>query len=359
LQNAIVSAADSKYLPAACCALLSCIEDGGAAGQAEFFLLACDVSSEEANKAKSFLKDRNVLAEIIKIGEGWSRPYRIDSYVSASSYSRLLLPEFFSDQWDRIIYLDADVRVMVKLETLLGTNLRGRPMAAVHDYLRYLIYGMEECRTRLSMRSDSPYFNAGVICFDWRATIGSELLTRAQAFARESAHLCKSHDQDALNKAFEGAWTPLDPRWNYMVAAIPDYELRLHYPAIYQPFIAHFAGAVKPWTPDFPERFEHHRAWYRNLLRDSPWPHFTAPFGAPSTRRFLRARRAKEWLLNRRRMLQGNRKRLSVAAFEAAREVLRNSKRWKSSSNVRWKRPANTDLADLLKQMIAEAASTD
>lgn len=276
MRNAIVTATDSRYLPAACCALLSCVEGGGAEAKANLFILACDVTAEDTKKAERFLRSRGAGAEIIVIAADHFRPFRIDGYVSASTYSRLLLPEFFGDLWDRLLYVDADARVMVPLQPLLHADLRGRPVGAVHDYLRYLIYGVAESRTRLKLRSDAPYFNAGVVCFDWRATIASGLLERAKAFAIENPHLCKSHDQDALNAAFEGAWAPLDPRWNFMAVAVPDEVLRLDYPARFRPYIAHFAGPVKPWTGSFPARFEHHRAWYRDLLRDSPWPEFAA-----------------------------------------------------------------------------------
>jgi lipopolysaccharide biosynthesis glycosyltransferase len=283
MQNAIVTAVDSKYLPAACCTLLSCAGDGETEAEKKFFLLACDVSTGDVEKAHRFLKSRDASVEIIVIGADRFQPFRVDGYVSAATYSRLLLPEFFDDRWDRLLYVDADTRIMVRLQTLLDTSLHGRPVGAVHDYLRYLIYGMGDSRKRLALRSEAPYFNAGVICFNWRATIASGLLRRAKSFAIENAHLCVSHDQDALNKAFEGAWAPLDPRWNFMTVAVPDDVLRLDYPARLRPYIAHFAGPVKPWMANFPVRYEHHRAWYRDLLRDSPWPHFAAPAEASTS----------------------------------------------------------------------------
>ena len=266
MRNAIVTAADSKYLPAACCALLSCIKDGEA--QAKLFMLVCGASAEDAKKADSFFRSRGIFVEIITVGADRFRQFRIDGHISASTYSRLLLSELFDDQWDRLLYVDADMRAMVPLQTLLNVNLYGRPVGAVHDYLQYLIYGVEGSRTRLGLRSDAPYFNAGVICFDWRATIASGLLQRAKAFAIESPHLCKSHDQDALNKAFEGAWAQVDPRWNFMTVAIPEKVLRLDYPARFRPYISHFAGPVKPWMAGFPARYENHRAWYREVLEE-------------------------------------------------------------------------------------------
>ena len=336
------------------------MRDGEAEGLAQLFLLTFDVAAEEAEKTRSFLTNRGASVEIIRIPADRLRTYRISGYVSASTYSRLLLPEFFDNRWDRLLYLDADTRIMAPLQSLLDTHLRGRPIGAVHDYLKYLIYGMEESRTRLALRSNAPYFNAGVICFDWRATLASGLLRRAQAFATESAHLCKSHDQDALNKAFEREWAPLDPRWNFMTVAVPDDVFRLYYSAKDRPYISHFAGPVKPWMVDFPERFEHHRAWYRDVLRDSPWPYFAAAVNAPSTRTERRTQRLRSWFLVQRRRLQGVFKGPLVATSTAASRQSRNLGQQKSLlAKTRREDGANPKLVELFDQMIAEAAGSD
>jgi lipopolysaccharide biosynthesis glycosyltransferase len=361
MRNAIVTATDSKYLPAACCALQSCVGDGRADARANLFLLACDVTVDDTKKADSFLRSRGVAAEIIVVAADRFHPFRIDGYVSASTYSRLLLPEFFDDQWDRLLYVDADARVMAPLQTLLDANLGGRPLGAVHDYLQYLIYGVGSSRTRLGLRSDAPYFNAGVMCFDWRATIASGLLQKAKAFAVESPHLCKSHDQDALNKAFEGAWAPLDPRWNFMTVAVPQKVLRLDYPARFRPYIAHFAGPVKPWTAGFPARYEVHRAWYRDQLHDSPWPNFVAPANAqldelpaPS-----RVDRLTDWFSTQNEKLRAALERLS-ATDAATPRVPRNGARRKSyPSEPSTDGQANPALEHLLEEMVSEATESD
>jgi lipopolysaccharide biosynthesis glycosyltransferase len=361
MRNAIVTAADSTYLPAACCALLSCVGDGEAKGQAKFFLLACDVSARDAEKARSFLESRGTPAEIVVIGTDRFQPFRIDSYVSAATYSRLLLPEFFDDRWDRLLYLDADTRIMVALQPLLEASLQGRPVGAVHDYLQYMIFGIEDSRTRLTMRSDAPYFNAGIVCFDWRATISSGLLQRARTFAMECAHLCIFHDQDALNKAFEGVWAPLDPRWNFMTVAVPEDVLRLNYPARLRPYISHFAGPVKPWMANFPERYESHRAWYRDMLRDSPWPHFAAPANVlpgetPAT---WGADRLKGWLLAQLRRSQGAFKRPSPGEPTAANWPRNAAVRKSSPSEASEDGEANPELEQVFDLMIAEAAGSN
>jgi lipopolysaccharide biosynthesis glycosyltransferase len=361
MQNAIVTVADSTYLPAACCTLLSCVGDGEAEAREKLFLLACDVSAEDAENASSFFKTRGVAVEIVAVGANRLRPFRIDGYVSAATYSKLILPDFFDDRWDKLLYLDADTKITVRLQTLLEANLHGRPVGAVHDYLQYMIYGIGDSRRRLGLRADAPYFNGGVLCFDWRATIASGLLQRAQTFATENAHLCISHDQDALNKAFEGAWTPLDPRWNFMTVAVPDDVLRLDYPARFRPYIAHFAGQVKPWMANFPERFEHHRAWYRDVLRDSPWPHFAAPANVQpgETPVTSDADRLKGRFLAQRRRLRAAFERLPLSKARAAQRLRKPAARKFPAAEESEGGEANPELACLFDLMVAEAASSE
>lgn len=348
MQNAIVTVADLTYLPAACCTLSSCIGDGGVEGQAKLFLLACGVSNDEAETARKFLNSRGASVEIVVIGADRLQAFRIDSYVSAATYAKLLLSDFFDDRWERLLYIDADTRVMVPLRTLLNTSLNGRPIGAVHDYLQYMAYGIEDARTRLGLRSDAPYFNAGIISFDWRATLASRMLQRAQSFAIENAQLCASHDQDALNKAFEGMWMPLDPRWNFMIVAVPREVLRLEYPARLRPYILHFAGPVKPWMTNFPEEYEAHRAWYRDLVRNSPWPHFATCSG-PALGRISAASRTdrlKTWLLVQRRRFQ---RRLAEPTVMPRPVTEQSSTAVLKVCNV------NPELERLLDQMVAEA----
>ena len=54
--------------------------------------------------------------EVLEVCSDRFQPFRTDSYISSATYSRLLLQQFFDDRWDRLLYLDADLRVMVPLQ---------------------------------------------------------------------------------------------------------------------------------------------------------------------------------------------------------------------------------------------------
>jgi len=159
---------------------------------------------------------------------------------------------------------------------------------------------------------------------------------------------------------FEGAWTPLDPRWNFMIVAVPDKVFRLKYPERLRPYIAHFAGSVKPWTAAFPSRYEHHRAWYRQMLRDSPWPNFAAPYDATAgeTPGPSPIDRLTEWLKAQPRRTRTTLKSLSLAQNTEGRLPRIAAAKKPSIEELRKDGDANKELASLLDQMISEPADT-
>ena len=87
----------------------------------------------------------------------------------------------------------------------------------------------------------------------------------AHEYARGHGEQLVCWDQDALNWAVDGRWSPLDRRWN----AIPVDVLMATSPFEYfgepaiswanlvevarDPFIAHFAGPCKPWNESYPD----------------------------------------------------------------------------------------------------------
>src|SRR6476646_1232468 len=203
MKIAIVVVADEAYLPAACCFVISFLRASRVTEP--IFLIATDVSENSIEMARRFLMERGTDAEIISFRLDPS-DYRVDAWVSPATYVRLHLDQVLDGSWDRVLYLDADTRVMVPLWPLLRANLNGCILGAVSQFIDR---DDHEHLERLSMGADSCYFNSGILLFEWRAILSSGLLAVSRRFAIENAHLCKVHDQDALNKIFEGLWMPL------------------------------------------------------------------------------------------------------------------------------------------------------
>jgi lipopolysaccharide biosynthesis glycosyltransferase len=261
MKTAIVVASDENYLPAACCALLSCVQAGRATGQTEMFLIADQVPPSILNEVRRFLMDHKIPARIIDRCIEYPA-YRADRWVSLAGYVRLHLDDYFDRSWSRVLYLDADTRVKVPLQPLLEMNLRGRVLGAVDHAMEN-----RDHVSRLSMADDAPCLNSGVLLFDWPAVLSLGLLGQARRFAFENPSLCIYHDQDALNKVFEGLWTPIDLRWNLLRTFIQ----RL--PRC-RPYILHYTEPGKPWSSTKQPYWLADALWYRRILRNSPWPDF-------------------------------------------------------------------------------------
>jgi lipopolysaccharide biosynthesis glycosyltransferase len=260
MRTAIITVSDEKYLPAACCTLLSCAKSGKV--QSNLFLVAENVSPHSIQAAHRFMRTRGVAVDIID-HRFESADYRVDGYITPAAYTRLHLDRYFNRQWDRLLYLDADTRVVAPLQPLLSTNLQGRALGAIEN----LRDTPEAIR---AITKDAPYFNSGVLLFDWPATLQSGLLDLARRFAQDRPDLCKWHDQDALNAAVGGDWTPLDQCWNFT-------SFRARRLSGCRAKLIHYTGIRKPWGLT---RYSCHLAdglWYRRTLRDSPWPDFAEP----------------------------------------------------------------------------------
>jgi lipopolysaccharide biosynthesis glycosyltransferase len=170
--------------------------------------------------------------------------------IGSVMWYRVFLPELLPDA-ARVLYVDCDTLAATDLAPLLASNLGGKALGAVRNVFDR---GQEDHAERIGLpRRD--YFNSGVLLYDldaWRRDgIGAQVLK----LARERAAQLIWPDQDALNWALAGNWTPLPPRWNAMnslyyfdslAGAFSEDERRA---ALETPGIVHFEGPgfCKPW----------------------------------------------------------------------------------------------------------------
>ena len=237
--------------------------------------------------------------------------FPIRDHITAGTYLRFLLPSLLPDV-DRIIYLDVDIVVHRDLADLYDTPLDGQAMAAMPDWpmlvgsltwptffipfegqrLRFCAY--VEKVLGLPCAGTTNYFNCGVMVFDlahWRA---QDVAGRTVAYLTANPGLYYM-DQDALNYIVGGRYARLDARWNsFANCSFPAYVnvlVRLtragrrweHLRGLWRrdPWVVHYAGANKPWTPKDPK-----------TPRDALWWHYAAR--SPFVARVLDAYRAAE-----------------------------------------------------------------
>ena len=267
---AIAAATDAGYLPAACCQLASTAAHLPQPDAAELFLVLCDVTDADVDEARRFFHRRamNVAILVQKDADRFIRP--VGNRWPRAAYLRLYFDSIFAADFSRLIYFDSDTRVCTALAPLIQSDLRGRPIGAVHDFIYYLTGNIRRRRRDLFLPDDAPYLQSGVMVFDWPATLADRVLQRARTFLSKYPERCmEAPDQDAINAAIHDRWTPLDPRWNL-------HETYLMFGGRHRPFVEHYTS-TKPWSKRRPAAWRDAAAWYRRELADTAWSRFIAP----------------------------------------------------------------------------------
>lgn len=171
------------------------------------------------------------------------------------AYWRIPAIEALSAQYERILYLDADVFINdpSQIDELLSIPMGDCAIAAVRD-VHQLTRPDRITQEHQSLRlPPTPYFNSGVLLVQssrWKALRCFETISRLTKTHR--AHLF-CHDQSLLNLASEGQWLELAPVWNWQYSRKNGFLTEM-----VSPKIIHFAGAVKLWhapNGDTPQRY--------------------------------------------------------------------------------------------------------
>lgn len=196
--------------------------------------------------------------------------------LTTATLVKLLLPEIFSQRYERILYLDTDLTIHADVTPLFALDLGGHAIAAqrrgvVFPTAKEQNIG-EAHFAELGMSRPYRYCNTGVICIDVAAWNRAGLTGRTLDYVRRNPKLCLLPDEDSLNAVLDGQFASLSPVWN-MLPRRGGY-MAAH--AFIEPAIVHYAGMDKPWKrfgrdkpllPD-PQAYR----LYRAFLAHSPWP---------------------------------------------------------------------------------------
>jgi lipopolysaccharide biosynthesis glycosyltransferase len=203
-------------------------------------------------------------------------PLNPKAHYTIDTYTRLWSGEFFPEKVDRVLYLDADIVVVGSIASLWSVDLAGALMGAVD------IPGSDRGVTRLAMRAEDGYFNAGVLVIDlkqWRASRAEQtVLDYIRTYPERVLY-----DQDALNACFHSRTKRLDYKWNvirpfFREPLVLPLERKEIEAIRREATIIHFNGGSKPWSYfcDHPRKGE-----YEKYLRVTEWRDYVAPDRTP------------------------------------------------------------------------------
>ena len=186
------------------------------------------------------------------------------SYYSLSIFSRLIIPDVLHEVTDRVLYLDADILCVGKVDEMAEMDISADIAIVVPD-------AEETTRRRCAALGlkHPQYFNAGVMYINIPNWLANNITEQTMQALLQMGKKLRFNDQDALNIVLDGRARYVAKKWNYIYDMVYDMDRgqRAMRPIEEAVFI-HFAGAVKPWT-DWSEHDA--RALFRQYHAMSPW----------------------------------------------------------------------------------------
>ena len=239
-------------------------------GQPVCFHLACS-GIDEADKVKLdeftrlYCNTRIMIYDVRELLKSVPELVAAPERLNKTVFLRILLPNFLAKELTKVIYLDADMLCIGRLDKLWQVELNNKAVAAS--------FYPKPCEhaSRLNLKGEA-YFNAGMMLMNLP-------IWRQQKLTRQVLELYKKHgkdfvllEQDALNCILEGQVIELSPCFNHMVDAFNPLQAKI----LPEDAIIHFVNEGKPWIRYCADEIEQ---LYWSYVRRSLW--FTMEPGEP------------------------------------------------------------------------------
>ncbi len=253
----LLVALDQNYLPQLQ-VLLTSIAVNNPDENVEVYLMHSGIPAEGLEKADRHCRALGYALIPLRVDPAFFKEAPVTKRYPQEMYYRLLAPCLLPEDLDRILYLDPDILVINSLRPLWEMDLRGKLFAAAsHTGVTEIANSVN----RLRLKTDSDYYNSGVLLIDLNA--GRKEVDPREVFAFSAEHKASLllPDQDILNAMYGNRILPLDDAvWNYDARNYNSYLLRSSGKAdtdwvISNTAILHFCGRAKPWKPGYPYRF--------------------------------------------------------------------------------------------------------
>lgn len=255
-------AADDNYVQHLGVTLISALENAKTPELFNITVLDGGISQEKKDLIIDVIGKYNANISIKKIELPNPEKYIVYGHISIVAYYRILLPQVYSSDTKKIIYLDCDVIVNHDLADLASVDLQGNVVGAVTE--------IDNSRMADVGRLDKPYFNSGILVVDFQRWVADNTTERVLDFIFNNPDKLVYWDQDALNFCLIDKWFPLDVEWNYL----REYVLKnknWRNAKSYLPNIVHYSNNTKPWHYYSKNPYDY---LYYKYLGKSPWKHF-------------------------------------------------------------------------------------
>ena len=249
------------------------------------FILFSSLSERTKKEIAASLNPDKLILNWIEVNQDKFLELKISGHISIDTYYRLLIEEKFPD-FDRVIYLDADLIVNRCICKLWKANFNGKPLLAVPNASRLSGFvsgerGLPSYKI-LGIPPNTKTFNAGVLILNLRLWRRDDISAKVIEYLKQYHEYVLWWDQDGLNAILYDTWEPLPAVWNVMtnhLATFSSWEDSLLSKYVYRsvrrnPGIVHYSGPLKPWLPDYAGPFQHLFFEYASQLSSKSFPNF-------------------------------------------------------------------------------------
>lgn len=202
------------------------------------------------------------------------------NYITTETYFRFFIPDVFP-QYEKVLYLDADIVVLQNLVELFDTDIENHCMGVVQDTVLEVFVEDEGPKTMTEphvtfkeyfknklKKKNTRYFNAGILLMNLEFIRQHNLVEKLWRFAQEESPL-EYQDQDIFNAVMEDCVKYVDYKWNVVkdldkyARKITDADKREYLLQTYDtPGIFHYVGSNKPWLLHNNYSYKHVKDWW-------------------------------------------------------------------------------------------------
>ncbi len=237
----IFFAVDNSYMPFLAVALKSIMDNSSNENTYLIKVLYTNISEKNMQEIKK-MQQPNFDIEFVNlnyyIDEVKDKLYTRD-YYTKTTYFRLFIPNLYP-QFDKALYLDADIVVLTDVAELFNQDIEDNLVAAVPDEAVQNTPEFQSYVERvIGIASYKNYFNAGILLMNLDELRKFKFQEKF-LYLLETVKYTVAQDQDYLNRLCKGRVKILDAVWDKMPLPsenIADGDLK----------IIHYNLAYKPW----------------------------------------------------------------------------------------------------------------
>lgn len=242
------------------------------------YIMHSQISDESIEDLKLFVeKASNSFANLVslKIGNEEFETATTTFHYTKEMYYRLIAFEYLPRDLDRILYLDPDILVLNRVDSLYNTDMDDYIFAAsIHTTPG--VQEVNRVRFQVSNEEETPknYYNSGVLMINLdlqRELVKEEEIVNYVNNAKKMALIMP--DQDLLNVVFQDKIkTVSELKYNYDARRYPVYKLMYEYAdlnyVMKNTVFLHFCGKQKPRLGKYNGKFESIYSYFWNKAED-------------------------------------------------------------------------------------------